>query len=165
VAWLAEQVVRECMSAGDANVQRLTEEQAAALWSRQVEFPDRGAADAPDDSPLVLKITVPPSEVTAAVAELLEFDPSCTIQAHAGNGIVYARFSRFDASDLTRVLVGRLRPAAVQRRGSLVVVAHKFDGITPHIVWGGRTEATVLAERIKRTFDPHNILNPGRFII
>ena len=62
------------------------------------------------------------------------------------------------------MLVGKLRPAAVQHGGSLVVLKTKLEGLTPHLVWGGRTDATVLMERIKQKFDPHNILNPGRFV-
>ena len=62
------------------------------------------------------------------------------------------------------MLVGKLRPAAVQLGGSLVVVRSNLEGLTPHLVWGGRTDATVLLERIKHKFDPQNILNPGRFI-
>jgi FAD/FMN-containing dehydrogenase len=96
---------------------------------------------------------------------VLEVDPESTIQAHAGNGIVYARFARFNQSQFTALLIGKLRPAAVKLGGSLVVVSSKFEGLSPHIVWGGRTEATVLIERIKQAFDPHGILNPGRFVI
>jgi glycolate oxidase FAD binding subunit len=118
-----------------------------------------------DGSPLVLKIAVPPSSVTAMIAELLRFDANCTIQAQAGNGIVYARLSQFENADLTRVLVGKLRPAALLSGGSVVVVASKLEGLTSHMIWGGRTEATMLMERIKQQFDPHNILNPGRFIL
>ena len=88
----------------------------------------------------------------------------CTIQAHAANGIVVARFAEFAAADVSSVLVGKLRPAAIRRGGSLVVLATKLTGLTPHILWGGRTEATVLMERIKQQFDPHNILNPGCFV-
>ena len=65
---------------------------------------------------------------------------------------------------IVRVLVGKLRPAAVQLGGSVVVVRSKLEGLTPHLVWGGRTDAVVLLERIKQKFDPKNILNPGRYI-
>ena len=44
------------------------------------------------------------------------------------------------------------------------MVRSKLEGLTPHLVWGGRTDATVLMERIKQKFDPQNILNPGRFV-
>ena len=80
------------------------------------------------------------------------------------SGIIIARFAKFTQADLTTVLVGKLRPAAVQLGGSLVVVSSKLEGLTPHLIWGGRTDAIVLLERIKQKFDPHNILNPGRFV-
>ncbi len=65
---------------------------------------------------------------------------------------------------MSRVLVSKLRPAVIQRGGSLVIVAAKLEGLTPHIIWGGRTDAIILMERVKQQFDPHYILNPGRFV-
>ena len=65
---------------------------------------------------------------------------------------------------LTKLLVGKLRPAAVQQGGSLIVLKSTLEGLTPHLVWGGRTGAIMLLERVKQKFDPHSILNPGRFI-
>jgi FAD/FMN-containing dehydrogenase len=96
------------------------------------------------------------------ISEVLSHDADCTIQAHAGNGIVYARFTQFGHADLARVLVGKLRPAAVRRCGSVVIVSSKLDSQTPHMVWGGRNERDILLERVKQKFDPHDILNPGR---
>jgi glycolate oxidase FAD binding subunit len=107
---------------------------------------------------------VPPGVVTNAVAALLAFDPQCTMQAHAGNGVIYARFTQFGHADVTSTLIGKLRPMAVQHGGSLVILSTKLEGLTPHVIWGGRTETIVLLERIKQRFDPHNILNPGRFV-
>jgi glycolate oxidase FAD binding subunit len=149
---------------GGVTVKQLAEPESESLWRRQVEFSDRGVGSEPDDSPLVVKICVPSSAVTQTVASLLEFDADCTIQAHAASGIVLARFKHFRNADLTTVLVGKLRPAAIQLGGSLVVVSSKLDGLTPHLIWGGRTDAIVLLENIKRKFDPRNILNPGRFV-
>jgi glycolate oxidase FAD binding subunit len=165
VAWLVEQVQLAIVSSGGSVVQRLGLEDARVLWNRQVEFSDRGAGDEGDDSPLVLKIAVPPSAVTAIVDRLLAFDTDCAIQAHAGNGIVYARFAHFGQSDLTATLVGKLRPAAMRLGGSVVVVSSKMSGLTPHMIWGGRNETDILLERIKRKFNPNDILNPGRFIL
>jgi glycolate oxidase FAD binding subunit len=164
VAWLAERVQYELWSGGGMAARVLSPQEADALWARQVEFADRGAGDAPDDSPLVLKIAVRPSDVSSMIAELLKFDANCSIQSHAGNGIIYARFARFAHSDLTSMLVGKLRPRAVQLGGSVVVLSSQLAGLTPHMNWGGRTEANVLMERVKQKFDPHQILNPGRFV-
>jgi glycolate oxidase FAD binding subunit len=165
LAWLGEQVQYELWTGGGLEVCQLEAPDADVLWQRQVEFADRGPNDIPDASPLVLKIAVPPSATTTMMAAVLDVDPNCTIQAHAGNGILYARFSQVTSSEATNILFGKLRPAAMEHRGSLVVVSHQLDNLTTHIVWGGRNDAIVLLERIKRKLDPHGILNPGRFVI
>jgi glycolate oxidase FAD binding subunit len=162
--WLAEQVVREISHAGALAVCKLEPADADTLWRKQVEFADRGAGDASDNSPLVIKIAVPASAVAQIISPLLAFDSKCTIQAHAASGIIVARFSRFSHADVSKVLVGKLRPAALKHGGSLVVLKTTLEGLTPHVVWGGRTDATVLMERVKQMFDPQHILNPGRFV-
>jgi glycolate oxidase FAD binding subunit len=162
--WLADQIQAEMQRSGGMSVTLLTSTDAAALWHQQVEFADQGAGEVSGNSPMVIKIAVPPSAVTKIISQLIAFDPNCSIQAHAANGIIIARLSKFGHADLTPVLVGKLRPAAVKLGGSLVVVSSKLDGLTPHAIWGGRTEAIALMENIKRQFDPHNVLNPGRFI-
>ena len=97
IAWLAEQIQYELWSGGGTNVRRLNASEADALWKQQIEFSDRGLRETPDESPLVLKIAVPPSATTAMIAAVHQSDPNCTIQAHAGNGILIARFARFNS--------------------------------------------------------------------
>jgi glycolate oxidase FAD binding subunit len=162
--WLAEQVERTFAAAGCTAARVLSKLQSESLWSRQIEFSDRGLAEADDSSPMVLKIAVPPSAVTEMIRGLLAVDANCAIQAHAGNGIVIARFREFRHEHISKSLVAKLRPAAVRLGGSLVTVRSKLEGLTPHLVWGGRTDATVLLEQIKRQFDPRGVLNPGRFV-
>jgi glycolate oxidase FAD binding subunit len=164
IEWLLERVRNEVIAAGGANVHRLSDAAAKSLWGRQVEFPDRGAGPNDDDSPFVIQIAVPPSAVTGIIAELSATNANCTIQCHAASGIIVARFAKFAHADLSAVLVNKLRPAAVRLGGSLVVLKSKLEGLTPHLLWGGRTDGTVLLERIKRKFDPKGILNPGRFV-
>lgn len=163
--WLGERVRSELGAAGASWVQNLNENESGQLWHQQIEFSDRGVAEFDDGSPLVLQIAVPPSAVVSIVEKLLAFDTNCNIQAHAASGIVVARFSKFTHSDLTATLAGKLRPAVNHVSGHSAIVRCSLDGITPHLVWGGRTDAVVLLEQIKQKFDPKNILNPGRFII
>jgi glycolate oxidase FAD binding subunit len=165
VDWLVKQVQSAIASGGGRAAHRLGVEEAGALWCRQVEFSDRGVGEVGDASPLVLKFAVPPSAVPAIVDQLLIFDAECAIHAHAGNGIVFVRFTHFSQADLTTMLVGKLRPAAMQLGGTVVVVSSTMEGLTPHMIWGGRNETDILLERIKRKFDPSNILNPGRFVL
>jgi glycolate oxidase FAD binding subunit len=164
VQWMSQHVQYECWQGGAIGAQRLSQEHADILKAHQIEFADRGAATQHDESPLVLKVAVPPSAVLAAIADLRAHDPTCTIQAHAASGIAVARFATFTAADVSTVLVGKLRPAATRLGGSLVILSSKLEGLTPHIRWGNRTDATILMESIKEQFDPHNILNPGRFV-
>ncbi len=162
--WLADRTQTECAAAGAGSSRVLSTEEAAKLWSRQVEFSDRGAGDSDDASPMVLQSIVPPSSVVEIISKLLAADPACAIQAHAASGIITARFKEFSHGDLTTLLAGKLRPAAVRLGGSAIVVRGSLDGLTPHLAWGGRNDAVVLLERIKQKFDPKGILNPGRYV-
>jgi glycolate oxidase FAD binding subunit len=162
-AWLADNVVSELAHSGAIAACKIDQADADALWRKQNEFADRGASDGDDRSPMVVKIAVPPSSVTQVIAEIMAFHPECHIQANAGSGIIVARFGSFSHADVSRVLIGKLRPAAVRQGGSLVVLRTALEGLTPHAIWGGRTGATILMERIKQKFDPHDILNPDRF--
>jgi glycolate oxidase FAD binding subunit len=163
IAWLTAHIQSAVSAAGGSAARALTLAEADELWNRQIEFSDRGAGQSDDGSPMVMKISVPPSAVTDMIGKQLAADENCTIQAHAGNGIILARFSQFRHDDLTKLLVGKLRPAAMHLDGNLIVVRSKLEGLTSHVVWGCRTDTTVLLEQIKRQFDPRNILNPGRF--
>jgi glycolate oxidase FAD binding subunit len=136
---------------------------AERLLATLTEFPQSGI-DASSDVPLVLKAAVPASFVTQILQKLLEADPQALVQTHVGNGIVIARLANFNAADLTRVLVGKLQSAAANAGGTLTVLSTRLEGMTPRIVWGGRQASFDLMESVKRQFDPHNILNPGRFI-
>jgi glycolate oxidase FAD binding subunit len=163
--YLAEQIQCELRHGGGLKVARLDYADASELWTQQVEFADQGVTTySTDNSPLVIKIAVPSSAVTKVIAAIVAHDAFCTVQAHTGNGIVIARFHEFKPSDVSKILVGKLRPLAVQHGGSLVVLSSALEGLTPHLIWGGRSQATMLLERIKQQFDPHNVLNPGRFI-
>ncbi len=164
IAWLVGVVEGVMVAAGCSGCHHLSEQESEALLQRQVEFSDRGLAADDDGSPMVMKIAVPPTAVAEVLRSLLAVDANCAIQAHAGNGIVFVRFREFRQEQVSKVLVSQLRPAAVRLGGSVVVVRSKLEGLTPHLVWGGRTEETVLLEQVKRQFDPRGILNPGRFV-
>ena len=163
--WLSSRVEAELTAAGATNPNLLHD--ANALWSSQIEFPNRPpgeAALATGQSPLTLKCAVPPTSVAHTITQLLNFDPNATIQANAASGIITARFAKFAQADVSPTLVGRFRPYVTKLGGSVQVVRTTLEGLTPHLIWGGRTESTVLLERIKKQFDPKNILNPGRYI-
>lgn len=162
VDWMADEVVGEFRGLGIVRSSRLEEPQSVDLRTALTEFSDRGPVRDANQSPLTVKAVVRPSGTINIVRMLLAHDPESAIQCHAGSGVVVARFAEFSTNDLTQQLVGKLRPAALQRGGSLIVVSTTLEGLSAPIVWGGRTTAHGMMDKVKRAFDPHGNLNPGR---
>ena len=117
VAWMIEQLLGDWRAAGVAAPRTVTGDEALGLWSRLIQFPVAGEAA------LVVKANLPPSAVCRFVQAATAIEADCSISAHAGNGIVYARFPEFSPSDALRVLVAGLQPAAVNAGGRAVVYA------------------------------------------
>ncbi len=135
---------------------------SAELWHRLIEF--AAGAESPA-SPMVIKASLRPSAVVDFVRLVLEIDPAASVQAHAGSGVVVVRFADFPATAISRVLIGRLQPAAVAAAGRLVVISSTHASeLTRQAVWGGTTVAETWMRKVKAEFDPGNLLNPGRFV-
>jgi glycolate oxidase FAD binding subunit len=142
-----------------SDAREIAAEETAALWRRLTDFQAGG------DSPLVLTVCVRPSAVTAMIELLLAADPHCAIQAHAGNGVIIARFAEFSSAAVSKVLIGSLQPEAQRRGGSAVVLRAANPGeITHQAAWGTLGDSAMLMEAVKKQFDPHGLLNPGRFV-
>ena len=133
--------------------------EAAALWQRLIEFPAEG------ESPLVLKANVVPSGTAAIIEAARRIDPACSIQAHAGNGVVLIKMSKFPAEGLSRALVGNLQPAAAAHHGQVIVLSNPSGAeMTHQSVWGATDSPLDPMTEVKRNFDPRDILNRGRFL-
>jgi FAD/FMN-containing dehydrogenase len=128
------------------------------LWQRLAEFPALAGA------PLVVKAGVLPGKACEFCRRVLELDSGCSVQAHAGNGVVVARLSRFEPADAARVLVRGLQPAAIACGGHAVVLScvHAAE-LTRQAIWGGATDDMRVMQAVREQFDPRGILNPGRF--
>ncbi len=134
--------------------------EGAALWHRLIEFSQAG------ESPLTLKASVVPSGVTPMIEAARRVDSECSIQAHAGNGTVLIKLSKFPVGGLSRALVGNLQPVAAAHHGQLIVLSNPSGAeMTHQSVWGATDSPLALMREVKRRFDPANILNPGRFVI
>jgi glycolate oxidase FAD binding subunit len=157
VDWMLTQLTAEWRELGVATAHVISGDAAAKLWETLNEF--SGFPDAP----LVLKGSVLPSRVTDFLAKVQEVDPQASIQAHAGNGIVIARFEQFTPGDISSAMLARLRPAAQLCGGSAIVLSSNVEGWTRQAWWGGAGPAAHWMQKVKHQFDPGNLLNPGRF--
>src|SRR5439155_11622222 len=144
----------------DAHIEEpLVVGEGATLWRRLVEFPAAG------DSPLVLKANVVPSGTLAIMEAALRIDSECSIQAHAGTGVVIMKFAKFPEQGLSRALVGELQPVAAAHHGQTIVLSNPSGAEMNHQSMWVATDAPLdLMTEVKRRFDPRDILNRGRFV-
>jgi glycolate oxidase FAD binding subunit len=156
VAWTIEQLLGEWREASVAAPRTVTGAEALGLWSRLIEFP------AANEAALVVKANLPPSAVCRFVRAAAAIDADCSISAHAGNGIVYARFPEFSAGDALRVLVAGLQPAAANSAGQAIVYACASGvELTHQAVWGPAGGDAGMMRAVKSKFDPKGLFNPG----
>ncbi len=158
VEWMIQQLEREWQALGERSVAVVQDDGARSLLDSMAEFP-AGQGE------LVLKASVVPSRTTKVIATAQQIEGSCSFLAHAGNGIVILRFSEFPKQGLSKTVVSQLRPAATAADGYLTVLANPSGGeMTRQSVWGNCGAPSQLLQDVKQAFDPHNILNPGRFV-
>jgi glycolate oxidase FAD binding subunit len=164
VAWMTEQLREQWIAMGAAAPQLLSAGSAEPSWRWLADFPAS------------VQISVLPSAVVATVAEIVRIDPACAVQAHAGDGTIGVNFplpsgegqgeggpsspKLSSAADL----ISQLRAVAAAAGGKLIVLRH-CDGalLTTADIWGPPGPEMRLMQTIKEHFDPHDILNPGRF--
>ena len=117
------------------------------------------------DSPLVIKANVVSSATVEMVRTVVGFDAACSLQAHAGSGTVIARFAELPDVGIAPMMVRHLQPLARTRYGSVIVLAcPDRTGLTHNVIWGATSDDRRLMTSVKRALDPHNILNPDRFV-
>jgi glycolate oxidase FAD binding subunit len=140
---------------------------AAALAQTLQNFPAKMTTAAPTFS---CKVSVLPNHLAPfcqeVEAEAVRRGFAVHLQAHAGNGIVFLRFTRAGEStaDDIPAFVDWLRVLGKRLNGYVVI-----EEIDPSLkervdVWGHVGGALPLMKRLKETFDPNGILNPGRFV-
>ena len=153
VDWMVGRIRLQWQELGIVLPVTIAATEAAAMWKWLAELP----AD--------LQISVPPSATICMIECLAELDPSGSIQAHAGNGIVRAHLSPRVPVEFTALVRERLRPA-VQSAGGKLTVLSIPDGAEPtgDEIWGPPGDGVALMRAIKDRFDPDGLLNPGRSI-
>jgi glycolate oxidase FAD binding subunit len=136
-------------------------EDEAAFWRAADALVPQGDAD---DASLLLKVSLLPSAQVGWLMRLREVAQDAglcvRLRMHAGHGIAYARLS--GADDRLVATLDALRATAAETRGSVVVQDASLGLLARLDVWGPVSALEVM-RRLKAQFDPHTILNPGRF--
>ncbi len=117
--------------------------ESRALWAAI------GGAAALADSPVVFKVSVPPSDAPRVVAALA---PERYL-LDWGGGLIWAGFERVDAARVRHALRGG-HATLVKASAAERAVTPVFQPLAPGVA--------AAAARLKRAFDPAGKLNPGR---
>ncbi|MGH2514060.1 MAG: FAD-binding oxidoreductase [Ktedonobacterales bacterium] len=123
-----------------------------------------GASGGCPPAACTLKASLLPSEITGWLSTLASSATAAQVRAdwaaHAGHGLVMVRLA--GSLDALADIIPHLREAAQRRRGTLVVTEASPALASRVDVWGPIPALEVM-RRLKRQFDPHDTLNPGRF--
>jgi len=158
VEWMTATLADEWRTLGVVS-HLLLPKRAESLGNRLREFPAESGAG------LMAKINVPASRTIEMTRLAIELQPDCSLQGHAGNGVLIVRLPSFPSGGISRLWVGRLQPAAQNAGGSAVILScSQPSELTRQAVWGGTADAAMLMGAIHGQFDPKNLLNPGRFV-
>lgn len=163
IDWMIDQITEEWAQLGVSPAASVAGKQATRLWDRLRESHGEGSSlDQPGR--VMADIRVLPGEMIDIVRLITQADPGCSIQAHAGDGVVRVSFSA-DPDLAIGMIQSRLRPAVEGAGGSLVVVSCPDRcKLNRRAVWGPPIDDARVMRAIKSQFDPKGILNPGRFV-
>ncbi len=127
-----------------------------ALWAAVRDFPS------PGDGEAVFRLTVPLASIGDAVAEVSQAGTGAAFPyvVHAGAGTLWVRVDPARAGAVFPGLIA----AARRVEGHAVMIAAPADIKRGVDVWGPPSGALPIMREIKRQFDPHRVLNPGRFV-
>jgi glycolate oxidase FAD binding subunit len=153
----------ECLDEYGARVQSIFGKLAIRDAAQDVWTARQGLFEKEDA--LVLKVSVLPSEICTVSEELRRWCAGESADAEAvaqATGLMTVAIVA--APETLLILLDRLR-AQVSGSGGSVVALQAPSQVREKIdVWGPDRGTLPLMREIKRRFDPHRILNPGRFV-
>jgi glycolate oxidase FAD binding subunit len=140
---------------------------AESLWARLVAF--QTLEPEPLNAALV-KLSVLPTDVAAVMASVVaigaQVDLRCLQVADVGSGIVYVRVGQPEdgVEAVFAWALWALQTELVRRWGSSVVLSCPVVAKENLPIWGREPTGLPVMRALKARFDPHEILNPGRFV-
>jgi glycolate oxidase FAD binding subunit len=140
---------------------------AETLWGRLIGFQ---TLDADPLNAALLKVSVLPTDAAAVMASVAEIggqvDLRCLQVADVGSGIVYVRAGQPEDGPeaVFAWALWALQTELVRRWGSSVVLSCPVVAKENLPIWGREPPGLPVMQALKARFDPHAILNPGRFV-
>ncbi|HEY2253918.1 MAG TPA: FAD-binding oxidoreductase [Planctomycetaceae bacterium] len=152
-AWQIETLKNELTPIGPRELLPVSEADTTKMWFALAEF------QVPSDCPLTFQANLLPSR-TVEFVDAAE-RAGCTVQAHAGSGIVVGHLPDSITTDAAAAdMLTRLRGLARQSRGNVIVVDCDAGWKRSLPLFGDPEPGWPLMQKLKRQLDPQNLLNP-----
>ncbi len=148
-------------------LQILDQAQEASFWERLTEtlfpFGSDKQSDGDEVPDVLAKLGVLPNQAMNLLTQLQDQVPQGSLaRIHAGSGIGTLRCT---AEVATPEFLNRLRQSCEAKRGYLTVLQASKSVKQSLDIWGCNSSSRSLMRRLKETFDPDALLNPGRFVV
>jgi glycolate oxidase FAD binding subunit len=140
----------------------LGEADAAAFWRAYHESETSPSAE------FILSLSALPADLNALIGDITQALPPVRLRAHAADGVVRLHggagwLDGFETDERLGMLAEIRR--LTRARGGRTLILRAPDDIKSRIdVWGEAGPTVVLMRALKEKFDPHRLLNPGRFV-
>jgi len=116
----------------------------------------------------ILRLSALPADLDDLIADINHALPPARLRAHAATGVVRLHgdaqwLAGLETGEFLKTLAELRRLA--QARGGQMLILRAPDEIKSQIdVWGEAGQGHGLMRALKEKFDPHRLLNPGRFV-
>jgi glycolate oxidase FAD binding subunit len=156
-AWQVEQLKDELHRNQPTEIVLSEDESAVRLLQALTEF------QTASDAPLTFRAGLLPSKTMEFIEQATA--QNIAVQSHAGNGLVIGHLpDKASSIEQVAALLKPLRELACNGRGNLVVLNCDSGWAQDLPIMGEPQPAWPLMQQLKKSLDPHNILNPGRFV-
>jgi glycolate oxidase FAD binding subunit len=157
VDWQLETLSQELTFPGVQEYRQVRDHDADRIWEALAEFQTCA------DDPLTFEANLRPSQCMAFAERATEL--GVAVQVHAGNGLVVGQLLEEAATiDRSTAILNELRGLARSQGGNLLVLHCDAAWKSRMPMCGDPESSWPLMIQLKRSLDPHGLLNPGRFV-
>ena len=158
VRWQVEQLANELGEKSPTEIIWKQNPKSELLWNSLADL------QVGHECLFTIKANVLSCQVASICRGLTELPEKPSLQAHAGNGILFCHFGPGPSLERTKEIVNQLQDQAIVAQGNAIILTCPAEWKSELPIWGIPRGDAWLMRKIKQQFDPKGIFNPGKFV-